>query len=203
MTHEENDIFSETAKTVIFTHPAVHFALDQSITDDAIHVKPAKKEWHESGESILYYLREMRAAAHNAKKYLVMAYEPVIAETIKTLMEAPGKYHFCDWSFHAFFHADTPPPDCEPSPIYNANDEKMEILSQIFHYPFILLNTIPPGHILTSTDLENIKNYFSFVPETVKEFEAALKNPRKPPFPFYEPDLDKLQAYLKKKHLTP
>jgi len=198
MTHEENNIFSETAKTIIFIHPAAHFIIGQSITNDAAYIKLAKPEWNESGESILYYLNEMRDAANSDKKYLIMEYEPVIGETIKTLMEVPEKYHFCDWSFYTFFHADTCPPDEEPNPLYNTNNEKMEILSQFFHYSFILLNTIPIGHTLTATDLQSIKSYFSFVPETVEEFEATLKNPRKPHFPFYEPALVKLKAYLNK-----
>jgi len=198
MTHKENNIFIETAKTIIFTHPAVHFTIDQSITNDAAYIKLAKPEWNESGESILYYLNEMRNAAHTDKKYLIMEYEPVIGETIKTLMEVPEKYHFCNWSFYTFFHADACPPDEEPNPLYNTSDEKMEILSQLFNYSFILLNTIPIDYTLTATDLQSIKNYFSFTPKTVEEFEAALKNPRKPLFPFYEPDLIKLKVYLNK-----
>ena len=197
--HEENNIFSETAKTVLFTHPAVQFTVDQSITKEAAYIKLAKEEWNDSGESILYYFNEMRNAANSDKKYLIMEYEPVIGETIKTLMEVPDKYHFCDWSFYTFFHADTCPQGEEPNLMYNTNDEKIEILSQFFNYSFILLNTIPPDYTLTAVDLQNIKDYFSFVPETVEEFEATLKNPRKPPFPFYEPDLLKLKAYLNKK----
>ena len=83
MTHEENNIFSVTAKIVLFIHPAAHFIIDQSITNDAAYIKLAKPEWNESGESILYYLNEMRNAAHTDKKYLIMEYEAVIGETIK------------------------------------------------------------------------------------------------------------------------
>ena len=198
MTHEENNVFSETAKMVIFIHPAVHFIIDQSITENAAYIKLANPEWSESGESILYYLNEMRNTANSDKKYIIMEYEPIIGETIKALMEVPGKYHFCDWSFYTFFHTDTTPQGEEPNPMYNTNDEKLEILSQFFNYSFILLNIIPPGHTLTATDLQSIKNYFSYVPETAEEFEATLKTPRKPHFPFYEPDLIKLKAYLNK-----
>ena len=83
MTHEENNIFSETAKIVLFIHPATHFTIDQSITNDATYIKLAKPEWNESGESILYYLNEMRNAAHTDKKYLIMEYKLVIGETLR------------------------------------------------------------------------------------------------------------------------
>ena len=125
-----------------------------------------------------------------------MEYEPVIGVMIDALMKAPRKYNFCYWHFDAFFHADTCPPGAEPSPMYNTNDKKMEMLREFFYCPFIWTHTIPPGHTLTADDLRKMKEIFA-VPETVEEFKEMFRNPRKPHFPHYETDHTKLKAYIK------
>jgi hypothetical protein len=198
MKNEENRVFSETEKTILFIHPAVQFTIDQSVTADAIYIKLAKEEWKESGEDIFYYLREMRAAAQSGKKYLVMEYEPIIGATIEALLLAPGQWNFCRWLMYTFLHADTCPEGAEPSPMYNANDEKMEVLRGLFNYPFIIKYSIPAGHTLTAADLQRMKKDFSG-PETPEEFEELLRNKPKPLFPFYEIDNAKLKEFVGKR----
>jgi len=152
-----NKIFSETAKTVLFIHRANCFIIDKSITEDAVYIKLAKEEWKESGESVLYYMREMKEAAKSDKKYLIMEYEYVIGYLIEELMKAPGQWNFTKWWFRAFFHADTCPQDEEPNPMYNTDDEKMDVLWQMCYYPFISKHTIPVGHTLTAHDLQRME----------------------------------------------
>jgi len=203
MENEENKIFSETEKTVLFLHHAMCLNIDETITKDATYIKPFLEEGSEEGKNIFYYIQEMRNAAHSEKKYIIMEYEPIIGATIEALMTAPEQYNFCNWLFLTFFHADTCPPKEVPNPMYNTNDEKMDILWRLFNYPFILKYTIPVEHTLTATDILYLKKDFKG-PETEEEFKEFIrimkdgKKPKKQSFPYYEIDTIKLKAYIDK-----
>ena len=203
MKNEENQIFSETAKTVLFVHAADKFTIDQSITSDAVIIQPPKKEWEGTGEVIFYYMQLMREAAKSGKNYIIMEYEPIIGATIEALIKAPEQYNFISWQFDTFFHADTCPEGVTPDPMYNANDEKMEILLGFYHYPFIWKYTIPVGYNLTLADLQRLKKDYS-EPETPEEFELLMSNLKKgikptKLFPFYEADYEKLMDYANRR----
>jgi len=200
MKNEENRVLSETEKTILFIHGAVHLTIDGSITADAYYIKQAKQELKGTGESIFYYLHEIREAAKSDKNYLIMEYEPVIGETIEALLKAPGQYNFCHWNFYTFFHSDTRPEGAEDNAWYNSNDEKMEALWGFCNYPFISLYVIPVGKTLTVLDLQKIKKEHS-EPETPKEFRRMLWNMKKgikpkPEFPYYQINHEKLKAYI-------
>jgi hypothetical protein len=122
--------------------------------EEAVYIKLAKEEWKESCKSILYYYREMKAAAKSNKKNIIMKYEYIIAFMIEELLKAPGQYNFCKWKFHIFFHSDTCPEGKEPNPMYNDRDEKLALLWELFSFSFIFMYTIPVGHILTIADLQ-------------------------------------------------
>ena len=199
MKNEENRVLNETEKTVIFIHGAVHFVIDGSVISDAYHIKEARQELKETGESIFYYLSEMRAAARSGKEYLIMEYEPVIGATIEAMLKIPGHYNFCRWNFYTFFHDDSCPEGMEENAWYNSNDDKMDVLWGFCNYPFISMYVIPVGHTLTITDLQKIKKEFSG-PETPKELRRHLWNMRKgikpkPLFPYYHINHEKLKIY--------
>jgi hypothetical protein len=199
MRNTENFVFRDTKKTVIFIHKANSFIIDKSVTAGAFFIKLAKEEWKENGESVLYYYGRMKAAAKSDKKYIIMEYEAAIGEIIDELLQAPGQYNFCRWLFYAFFHADTCPEGSEQSTMYNTNDDKMDVLCQMYGFPFISAHTIPVGYTLTVFDLQRLYKDFS-PPETVEELEELFKNPKKDPvFPFYEADYEKLKEYAKRK----
>ena len=97
MKNTENKVFSDTAKTIIFTHPAVQFTIDETLKAEAVYIKKAKKDRKKSGKSLIYYAGEMRAAAKTDKHYLIMEYEPIIGTLITALLMAPEQYNFCRW----------------------------------------------------------------------------------------------------------
>jgi len=203
MKDTENKVFSDTAKTVIFTHPAVRFTIDETLKAEAVFIKKAKNDQKKNGESLIYYAEEMRAAAKTDKQYLIMEYEPLIGTLIEVLMQATEQYNFIRWRFDTFFHADSCPEGAEPDPMYNANDEKMEILLGFYHYPFIWKYTIPVGYNLTLTDLQRLKKDYS-EPETPEEFELLMSNLKKgikpkKLFPFYEADYEKMMDYYNRR----
>ena len=43
MKYTENKVFSNTAKTVIFTDPADQFTIDETLKAEAVYIKKAKK----------------------------------------------------------------------------------------------------------------------------------------------------------------
>ena len=198
MKNTENKVFSDTAKTVIFIHPAVQFTIDEKLNAKALYIKKAKKDRKKSGKSRMYYAEQMREAAKTDKDYLIMEYEPVIGELIENLRNLPGQYNFCRWHFDTFFHADTCPEGAKPDPMYNANDEKMKVLWWFCNHPFIWKYTIPVGHVLTLSDMKKLRKDYS-EPESVKEIRRLMWNLRKgikpkQIFPFYQADYKKLTA---------
>jgi hypothetical protein len=201
MRGEGDKIFGESEKTVIFIHTINQFVIDKSIMAEANYIKLAKEEWQGKDEFIYYYFGEMREAAKSDKKYIVMEYEPAIAEMIDMMMKIPGHYNFCNWKFLLFLHADTCPQGEEPNPIYNTSDEKIDMAWRLMGFPFILSYTLPVGYNLTIEDLENINHDLSG-PQTPEEMEELLqiiksgKKPKKQFFPFYEVDPDKLKEYI-------
>ena len=195
-----NKIFGESEKTLIFIHKESSFTIDKSVMEEAVYIKLAKEEWKESGESILYYYREMKAAAKSKKKYLIMEYEYINAFMIEELLKAPGQYNFFKWKFHIFFHADTCPEGKEPNPMYNASDDKLALLWELFSVSFIGMYTIPVGHTLTIADLQRMEED-ARGPETeekLKEMIENMKNGTKKEhlFPYYETDIEKLKEYI-------
>ena len=199
MKNEGNKVFSETEKTVIFIHPAAQFVIDEAVTAEAAYIKKAKKDRRKSGKGLIYYLHEMREAAKSDKKYLIMEYEPIIGILIEALIRAPEQYNFCRWHFDTFFHADICPEGVTPDPMYNCNDEKMEVLLGFYNCPFVWKYTIPVGHNLTLSDLQKLRKDYS-EPQTVKDLRRLAWNMRKgikpkKLFPFYEADYKKLMDY--------
>jgi len=195
-----NKIFSETEKTVIFIHKASSFIIDKPVTEEAYYIKPAKEEWKESGGSVLYYYREMKTAAKSDKKYLIMEYNEVVAFMIEELIKMPDQWNFTKWKFRIFFHADTCPEGSEPNPMYNANDEKMDILWTMYSHPFTFMYTIPVGHTLTIADLQRMEKEAKG-PETEEELKELIENLKnniikEPLFPFYDTDYEKLKEYV-------
>ena len=193
-----NWVFSETKKKIIFIHSAMQITIDESITVNAVYIKPAKEEWKGSGINLLYYADEMRRAAGSDKKYLIMEYEPIIGEMIEALMKTPDQYNFCNWQFDTFFHADTCPPGEKPSPIYNTGDEKMNVLWGLYYYPFVFKYTVPAGYNLTERDLQEMDKVFPSRDISEDEFNEFLKNPPKPYLSFYDTDISKLKEYVEK-----
>ena len=203
MKNTENKIFSDTKKTVIFIHPAVQFVLDGSITGQATYIKMAEEDLHDSGENIFYYMQAMREAAASDKPYLIMEYEPVLGGTIDALMRAPEQYNFCGWHFDTFFHADTCPEGAAENPMYNANDDKMEVLLWFQYCPLVWKFTIPVGYVLTHSDMQKLRKDYS-EPETPKELRRLMWNLRKgikpkKLFPFYEANYQKLMDYANRR----
>jgi len=98
-----NKIFGESEKTLIFIHKESSFTIDKSVMEEAVYIKLAKEEWKESGESILYYYREMKAAAKSKKKYLIMEYEYINAFMIEELLKRLGNTIFSNGSFTSSF----------------------------------------------------------------------------------------------------
>jgi len=195
-----NKIFSESEKTLIFVHKANSFVIDKSVMKEAAYIKLAKEEWKESGEDVLYYYLGMKAAAKSNKKYLIMEYEYIIAFMIEELLKAPGQWNFTKWNFRIFFHADTCPEGKEPDPMYNANDEKLDLLWELNSFPFIIKCSIPVGHNLTIADLQRMEKDASG-PETVEEFKELFENmkngiKKELLFPYYETDYEKLKEYI-------
>jgi hypothetical protein len=195
-----NKIFSESEKTLIFIHKEINFIIDKSVMEEAVYIKLAKEEWKESGESILYYFREMKAAAKSNKKYLIMEYEYITAFMIEELFKVSGQYNFYKWKFHIFFHADICHEGKEPNPMYNDNDEKLALLWELFSYSFIFMYTIPVGHTLTIADLQRMEKE-ARGPETEEELKELIENmknnnKKEPLFPFYETDYEKLKKYI-------
>jgi len=195
-----NKIFSESEKTLIFIHKESDFTIDKSVMEDAFYIELAEEKWKGSGENVLYYYIGMKEAAKSNKKYLIVEYEYIIAYLIEELLKAPGQWNFTKWKFRIFFHADTCPEGKEPDPMYNANDEKLDLLWELNSFPFIFQYTIPVGHTLTIADLQRMEKE-SRGPETVEEFKELFENVKKgirkePLFPYYETDYEKLKEYI-------
>ena len=201
MKNNENLIFEEAEKTVLFIHSANQFIIDETVTAEAVYIKMAKEGLRGTEKSEPYYLEEMRKAAKTDKKYLIMEFDPFICDFIETMVKTPGQYNFCHWKFCIFFHADTCPPGEEPNPMYNLNDDKLKILWPLYHSEFFYMYTIPVGHTLNISDLEKMRKDLTG-PETVKELrrlEWNLRKGRKPErlsFPFYEIDEEKIREYI-------
>ena len=92
------------------------------------------------------------------------------------------------------------------NPLYNANDEKLEILLDFHNYPFICKYTIPIDHVLTHSDMQKLRKDYS-EPETPKEVRRLMWNLRKgikpkKLFPFYEADYQKLMDYANRRGNT-
>ena len=203
MKNTENKVFSDTAKTVIFTHPAVQFTIDETLKAEAVYIKKPKKDRKKSGKSLIYYAQEMREAAKTDKNYLIMEYEPLIGTLIEVLMQASEQYNFTRWHFDTFFHADTCPEGAAENPMYNVNDEKMEVLLGFQYCPFVCKYTIPVGYTLTLSDMQKLRKDYS-EPETPKEVRRLMWNLRKgikpkKLFPFYEADYQKLMDYANRR----
>ena len=198
---EENRILGETEKMIIFVHKAVQFNIGKSITEDTTIIPPALEEWQGTGESIFYYMLELREAAKSDKKYIIMEFEPIVGETIKALMLVPEQYNFYKWNFFTFFNADSCPAGEKYNPMYYANDDKMSVLLDLFNYPFIFNYTIPIGYYLEAEDLEKMKKDISG-PRTEKDFRRMMwnirkgKKPERLSFPFYETDYERLKVYI-------
>ena len=188
MEKSANAPFSETEKTVIFLHPAVSFEIDQKIKDDSYCIKKAG----EGGEAALHYVSEMRKAAVSDKNFIIMDYDKTIVFIINMLLQTPGQYYFCGWSFNIFFHADTAPTGGKQHEMYNAGDEKYQILWELLECPIIIKYAIPVGYTATYDDFQKLSGLFK-EPEDIESFEELLKNPRRPPLPYYEPDYKRLK----------
>ena len=142
----------------------------------------------------------MKAAAKSNKKYLIMEYEYIIAYMIEELLKAPGQWNFNRWYFRIFFHADNCPEGKEPDPMYNANDEKLDLLWELNRFPFIFKCSIPVGHTLTIADLQRMEKD-ARGPETVEELKELFENVKngirkEPLFPYYETDYEKVKEYI-------
>ena len=200
MKKDENMIFSQTIKTVIFIHTANHLVIDSNIMADASYIKLAKEGLRETEGSEPYYLNEMRKAAKTDKKFIIMEFDPFICDLVERLIKTP-EYNFWRWRLYIFFHADVCPPGEEPSPLYNLNDEKLGFLCPLYYSPFILKYTIPVGHILTLSDLDKMRKDFTG-PETAKEsrrLEMCIKKgiiPERLSFPYYEINERKMRDFI-------
>ena len=183
MEKSDNSPFSETEKTVIFLHSEVSFEIDQKIKDDAYYIKKAG----EDEVAALHYVRELRKAALSDKNFIIMYYEKLIGFLINILLQTPGQYNFYNWSFNIFFHADTAPADGKQHEMYNAGNEKYQVLWDLLGCPFIFKYAIPVGYTVTYDDFRKIKEFFK-EPEDIEAFEKLLKNPPRSPLPYYEAD---------------
>jgi len=195
-----NKIFSESEKTLIFVHKESDFVIDKSVMEEAFYIELAEKKLKGSGINVLYYYIGMKEAAKSNKKYLIVEYEYIIAYLIEELLKAPGQWNFNRWYFRIFFHADTCPEGKKPDPMYNANDEKLNLLWELNSFPFIFKCTIPVGHTLTLADLQRMEKD-SRGPETEVEFKELFENvkngiKKEPLFPYYETDYKKVKEYI-------
>ena len=125
-----------------------------------------------------------------------MEYELAIGEIILNFMQSPGQLNFGSWLFYTFFHPDTCPSGAEPDPMYNCNDEKLDVLLDFYDYPFILPYAIPVGYTLGASDIKKLG-------EELKDLKGdglteMMRNRSNPLFPYYEIDGKKLRAHLKK-----
>ena len=191
MENTANAPFSETEKTVIFLHSAVSFEIDQKIKDDAYCIMKAG----EGEEAVLHYVSELRKAALSDRNFIIMDYEYIIGFLINMLMQAPGQYNFYGWNFNIFFHADTAPAGVKQHEMYNAGDEKYQILRELLDCPIIIKYAVPVGY--TVDDFQKIKGFFK-EPDDIESFKELFRNPRKPPFPYYEADYNRLKYAQKK-----
>jgi len=207
MKNDENKIFSETEKTVIFIHAANQFIMDNTITSEAIYIRLADEELRGTERSEPYYLEELRKAARSDKNYIIMEFDPFICDLVDKLIKSP-EYDFWRWHLYVFFHADTCPPGEEPSSMHNLDDEKLGILWPLYHSEFILKYTIPVGHTLTLEDLHKMRKDFTG-PETVKELrrlEWSIRKgikPKRLSFPFYEIDNKTMKEFMKRRFGNP
>jgi len=198
---EKNKVFGETEKTIIFIHTANLFIIDGTITAEAVYIKQAE-EGYGTERSEPYYLDELRKAAATDKDFIIMEYDPFICDVIENLITGvPKQYNLCRWCLLIFFHADTCPPGEENHPMYNLNDEKLEILWPLFYSQFFYLYTMPVGHTLTLMELKKLKNGNVGPDTTVEEFEEYLRNTKlgifpKPVFPFYDIDDKKMIEFI-------
>jgi len=84
--------------------------------------------------------------------------------------------------------------------MYNASDDKLALLWELFSVSFIGMYTIPVGHTLTIADLQRMEED-ARGPETeekLKEMIENMKNGTKKEhlFPYYETDIEKLKEYI-------
>ena len=202
MKNNKNKIFSETEKVLILNHSASQFTIDESIKAEAVCIPLAKEGLKGSmAKRDKFILEELRKAAGTDKPFIIMEFDPRICFVMEHLLQKKGQYNFYKWSVYIFFHADTCPEGAEPSPFYNLDYEKLEVQQSIPYCPFIVSYTIPPGHVLTATDIQNMKKDRAG-PETEEELKKMmwyLENGKKPPklsFPFYEIDIIKIREHV-------
>ena len=201
---KKDNVFNTSKKVVIFIHPAVNFTIDESIMSNAEYIELTEaeldgvEEFDEAFGGIMYYYQKLSDAAQSDKKYIIMEYEFAIGEIILNFMKMPKQHHFGNWQFFTFFHADTCPPGAIPSPLYNLSDEKLDVLCDLYSYPFILKYCIPPGYIIGAGDIKKLWDEFKDWGDA-KDLIDFMRNRRDPLFPFYEEDEKKLKAHVRKK----
>jgi len=170
-------------KTVIFRHPAAVFNFDKNVRSNAVLIKEQKPE----GKTLtgIYYSEEVRRAVDSDKLYIVVNYSRLAAILFEKLLTNSDKYDIMEWHFITFFHDDVSGTEQESQNI--PLDLKRDLIISMFQCSYVMKYTVPYGYTLTEQDIKGINDFWKEPDiKSPKDFNELIRNPRKPPFPFYD-----------------
>jgi len=140
-----------TERTVIFRHPAASFKLDSRIRYDAVYIKDP--DFSDESKTLIYYKTELNRIKNSKKSYIILNYNPIIADYFSTLISTSGSYEYKNWIFLTFFHEDDKTLLVKHKKSVDILALKTKILSSMEDRQFIQRFSLPLNHTLTFHDV--------------------------------------------------
>ena len=138
-------------RTVIFRHSAASFKLESRIRYDAVYIKDPDLTDKITAET--FYRNELDRIANSEKSFVIMNYNPIIADYFSTLLSNPDSYNYKNWIFLTFFHEDKDTFLVKHKKNMDVMEIKAKILLSIQEHKFIKQYILPYNHTLTFREI--------------------------------------------------
>jgi len=141
-------------RTVLFRHPAASFKVDSRIRYDTEYIKAP--DLSDVSTALTYYKTELKRIENSKKSYVIMNYNPIIADCFSSLISDPDSYNYKNWVMLAFFHEDKDTFLVKHKKSVDIIDLKADILLSIQEHKFIKPFILPVNHVLTFQEVMRI-----------------------------------------------
>jgi len=141
-------------RTVLFRHPAASFKVDSRIRYDAVYIK--EPDLSDVSKALAYYKTELNRIEKSKKSYVIMNYNPIIADCFSSLLSIPDSYNYKNWVMLAFFHEDKDTLLVKHKKSIDIINLKVDILLSIQEHKFIKPYVLPVNHVLTFPEIMRI-----------------------------------------------
>ena len=134
-------------RTIIFRHPAASFKLDSRIRYDAVYIKDP--DLSNVNNANTFYQTELNHIKNSDKSFVIMNYNPIIADCFTSLLSNPDSYDYKNWIMLIFFHDDKDTVLVKHKKNTDIMKLKANILLGIQEHKFIKPYFLPFNHVLT------------------------------------------------------